>query len=150
MSVFPYLRQDPQIVLKVWLGPISVGILPSLSLRDTESKGPSKGNWRAERHVPRRPLTGVLPKESANLLRVVVQVQLPAGTYVPGAAERVQHVYAWVLQLLRQRYKEGEQLMPPPIVANSYRMLSEGLVAFEHARSAHRLFLDKGCDGTGV
>jgi hypothetical protein len=59
-----------------------------------------------------------------------------AGTYVPGAAERVQHVYAWVLQLLRQRYKEGEQLMPPPIVGNAYRMLSEGLFSFEHARLA--------------
>ena len=44
-------------------------------------------------------------------------------------------MYAWVLQLLRQRYKEGEQLMPPPIVATAYRMLSEGLVSFEHARS---------------
>lgn len=57
-----------------------------------------------------------------------------AGTYIPGAAERVQQVYSWVLQLLRQSYVEGEQCMPPPITANCYRMLSQGLIAFENAR----------------
>ena len=60
--------------------------------------------------------------------------QNDVGTYIPGSAERVQQVYSWVHQLLRQSYKEGEQFMPPPIVANLYRMLSEGLLAFENAR----------------
>ena len=53
---------------------------------------------------------------------------------MPGAAERVQHVYSWVLQLLRQRFREGEMFLPPPVTANCYRLLSEGLVSFENAR----------------
>lgn len=54
-----------------------------------------------------------------------------AGTYVLGAAERVQHACSWVLQLLRQRLREGEMFLPPPVTANSYRLLSEGLLHFE-------------------
>ena len=43
-------------------------------------------------------------------------------------------VYSWVLQVLRQRGMEGELVMPTPIAANLFHMLSEGYIAFENAR----------------
>ena len=57
-----------------------------------------------------------------------------AGMYVPGAAERVNMVYSWVLQLLQQRGMEGELVAPAPIAANMFHMLSQGLIAFESCR----------------
>ena len=57
-----------------------------------------------------------------------------AGTYVPGAAERVQVVYSWILQLIRQRIGEDRTNTPSPTATNMFHMFSEGLYQFEMAR----------------
>ena len=61
-------------------------------------------------------------------------MMLCAGTYVPGAAERVQTVYSWVCQLIAQRTEEYEWNIPPPAIVNVMHLLSEGLFQFEMAR----------------
>lgn len=56
------------------------------------------------------------------------------GTYVPLAAERVQIVYSWILQVLRQRIAEDKYGNPPTLAVNLFHMLSQGLIEFENAR----------------
>ncbi|KAK9864551.1 hypothetical protein WJX84_008203 [Apatococcus fuscideae] len=56
------------------------------------------------------------------------------GLYMPGAAERVNVVYAWTQQLLTERYCEGGMSMPAPIVTRCWQMLSEGYHGYEQCR----------------
>ena len=44
-------------------------------------------------------------------------------------------LYSWVLQLLKQQTLDAELVMPEPVAANLFRMLSDGLFGFENARS---------------
>ena len=61
-----------------------------------------------------------------------------AGKVVPGASERVNIVYAWVQQLLQERFKEKRLTLAAPVGSRMWQMLSEGYLQFEQCRYCHR------------
>lgn len=60
---------------------------------------------------------------------------LTTGMYVPGAAERVAATYTWLQQVLQERATMGGLGVPPPVLANMYRSLTEGYRAFQSCRT---------------
>ncbi|KAK9805550.1 hypothetical protein WJX72_004682 [[Myrmecia] bisecta] len=60
--------------------------------------------------------------------------QPTTGMYTPGAAERVNVVYAWLQQQLQERLAEGGLALPAPIASRMWQMLSEGYIDFEGCR----------------
>ena len=60
-----------------------------------------------------------------------------AGKVVPGASERVNIVYAWVQQLLQERFKEKGLTLAAPVGSRMWQMLSEGYLQFEQCRYCH-------------
>lgn len=56
------------------------------------------------------------------------------GIYVPGAAERVQVVYAWIHDLINWRLRTGGMWLPAPITTQLFNPLSSGFQSFEDAR----------------
>lgn len=61
-------------------------------------------------------------------------MQLSTGIYVPGAAERVQVVYAWLHDLINWRLRTGGMWLPAPITTQLFNGLSAGFRSFEDAR----------------
>ncbi|KAL0045047.1 hypothetical protein WJX82_006316 [Trebouxia sp. C0006] len=57
------------------------------------------------------------------------------GKVVPGASERVNIVYAWVQQLLQERFKEKRLTLAAPVGSRMWQMLSEGYLQFEQCRA---------------
>ena len=61
-----------------------------------------------------------------------------AGKIVPGASERVNIVYAWVQQLLQERFKEKGLTLAAPVGSRMWQMLSEGYLQFEQCRYSQK------------
>ncbi len=59
---------------------------------------------------------------------------------MPGASERVNIVYAWVQQLLQERFKEKGLTLAAPVGSRMWQMLSEGYLQFEQCRYCHYCF----------
>ena len=57
-----------------------------------------------------------------------------ADTFVQGASERVNIVYAWVQQLLQERLREEGVTLEAPVGARMWQVLSEGYLHFEQCR----------------
>ncbi|KAL0039987.1 hypothetical protein WJX79_001551 [Trebouxia sp. C0005] len=57
------------------------------------------------------------------------------GKVVPGASERVNIVYAWVQQLLQERFREKGLTLAAPVGSRMWQMLSEGYLQFEQCRA---------------
>lgn len=58
---------------------------------------------------------------------------------MPGASERVNIVYAWVQQLLQERFKEEGLTLAAPVGSRMWQMLSEGYLQFEQCRYAGKI-----------
>lgn len=56
---------------------------------------------------------------------------------MPGASERVNIVYAWIQQLLQERFKEKGLTLAAPVGSRMWQMLSEGYLQFEQCRYCH-------------
>ena len=57
-----------------------------------------------------------------------------AGSFVPGASERVNIAYAWVQQLLQERLKDEGLTLAAPVGSRMWQILSEGYAQFEMCR----------------
>ena len=53
---------------------------------------------------------------------------------MPGASERVNIAYAWVQQLLQERFREKGLTLAAPVGSRMWQMLSEGYLQFEQCR----------------
>ncbi|GMH38627.1 hypothetical protein BSKO_06511 [Bryopsis sp. KO-2023] len=60
--------------------------------------------------------------------------RLSSGLVIPGPAERVQVVMAWIHQIILERRREGGLAIEPPIMTRVYQVLSEGMLGFEQCR----------------
>lgn len=73
---------------------------------------------------------------SVSSCRQINKPPCAAGVYVPGAAERVNVVYAWMQQLMQERQRQGGLCKDAPIGSRAWQMWSEGYLAFEQCRWA--------------
>ena len=56
------------------------------------------------------------------------------GSFVPGASERVNIVYAWLQQVLQERLKDNGLTLAAPVGSRMWQILSEGYAQFEQCR----------------